>query len=308
MKNIIWIIILAGILLCWGLFLPYVKSWEVGALELFAKNHLLYGLDLTKGIPVFNLIDGKPNYYCAHPPLIPLLLSLSFRLFGINECSARLVSIIFSIIGLLCFYLLIKCLSNEQVALFSSIFMCFIPMFSYYGRVVNYESVTLGLCLVFLYGFIRYIHTKQNIFLAITIISIILGALSDWSFYLIFPALFIYVKSKDKNIVLFVGFALFAFLIGAVLILIFGCFFSPSIKTLLFPFLHRCQHKELLFNLRFYQILMGRLMTNFTPLVGMFFLFRWSAILVMLFPLMYISYIFSTLLFSFGFNSSRPFL
>lgn len=101
---LICIIFLGVAILPWGLFLPYVKSWEIGALELFAKNHLLYGLNITKGIPVFNLIDGKPNYYCSHPPLVPLLLSLSFRLFGINEWSARLVSIIFSIISLFFFY------------------------------------------------------------------------------------------------------------------------------------------------------------------------------------------------------------
>jgi 4-amino-4-deoxy-L-arabinose transferase-like glycosyltransferase len=272
MIKISLILFLACILLCWGIFLPYVKAWEVGVLELFAKNHLLYGLDKTKGIPVFNLIEGQANYYLSHPPLVPLLLFLSFKLFGVNEWSARLVSIIFSLIGLLFFYLLMEYISNKRIALFSSMFMCFMPMFSYYGRIVNYESVTLGLSLVFLYGFTKYIHTRGKSFLLIAIISAILGALSDWAFYLIILTPLIYIKGRIKNIRLFLGIALMVFAIGVGFILISNYLATLSLKTQLHPFFHRCQYKEFLFNPKFYQILTIRFLTNFTPLASLFLL------------------------------------
>lgn len=266
------ILIVACILLSQGLFLPYVKSWEVGALELFAKNHLFYGLDITKGIPIFNLIDGKPNYYVSHPPLVPLLISLSFRILGIHEWSARLVPIIFSLLGLTFFYFLVEHISDKQTALYAAIFMTFMPMFSYYGRIVNYEAVTLSLCLIFIYGFIKFIHTERRIFLIIAVISTILGAFSDWPFYLIFPALFPYVKSNSKSIKLLIGLAVSAFVIGIGSILACNYLISLPIKAQFHPFFHRCQYKEFLINFHFYRVLIGRAMTNFTPFAGIFLL------------------------------------
>lgn len=268
------IIFLAGAILLWGLLLPYVKAWEIGALEFFAKNHIFYGLRVTKGIPVKNFINGYPNYYRSHPPLVPFLISLFFRIFGTYEWSARLVPIIFSILGLLFFYLLIESISNKQTALFASVIMVFMPMFSYYGRIVNYESVTLGFSMIFLYSFIKLIHTQRRIFWVNLIITTILGVLSDWPFLLLFPALFLYVKVTQRGIKPYIRLTILACAVAIGIILFFNYATASSIKTQIQLFINRCQYQTVLGAPGFYQILIKRLLLNFTPF-GCLFLFLW---------------------------------
>ncbi len=270
--TVICLILLAAILLCWGIFLPYTKAWEVGSLEFLARNHILYGLNVTKGIPVVNFIDGKPNYYTSHPPLIPLLLMWSFKLFGIHEWSARLVPIIFSLVTLLFFYLLIEYICSRKIALLASVFVVFMPMFSYYGRIVNYEAITLGLLMIFLYSFIKFTHTRRRVFLIMLIIVTIFGSLSDWPFYLVFLILPIYIKIQNTSIKSYFGLAILALATFIGIILMYNYAIPTSMETQFNAFSNRCQYGQILTNFSFYKILIKRSLLNFTPFCNIFLL------------------------------------
>lgn len=273
-KIICCILILGIILLCWGIQLPYTKAWETGALEIFAQNHLRYGFALTRAVPVVNLIDGTPNYYRSHPPLVPILIALSFKMFGIHEWSARLVPIIFSLLELLFFYLLIEFISGKRTALFSSIVMIFLPMFNYYGRIVNYESVTLGITVAFLYFFFKFVYTQKKMYLVFLLSVALLGMMSDWPFLLIFPALLPVILYKRSSFKIYLTLILLAFIIPVGIILYFNRVTEVPALIQFYSFLSRCQYKNILSDGGFYQVLTKRLILNFTP-IGCLFLLVW---------------------------------
>ncbi|MBN1794955.1 MAG: glycosyltransferase family 39 protein [Candidatus Omnitrophica bacterium] len=259
------ITILAGVLLCWGLFLPYVKAWEVGILELFAKHHLLYGLKISRGLPIMDMLGGRPNYYILHPPLVPLLLALSFKFFGIHEWSARLIPIVFSLSGLIFFFLLVKGIADRKTALLSMFFMSLMPMFNYYGRIVNYEAITLGLSIVFLYLFVQFIHTGKLFFALMLAFISVLGVLSDWPFvlFLLSPAL--YIRYKKKGAAAYAGLMLLAVLTIVGIFLFFIKTVPFSLNRQLSGFFYHCQHRSLLLHIGFYRTLIKNVILNFTP-------------------------------------------
>jgi 4-amino-4-deoxy-L-arabinose transferase-like glycosyltransferase len=211
-----------------------------------------------------------PNYYVSHPPLVPLLISLSFKVFGTHEWAARLPIIIFSLIRLFFFYLLIDYISDRQTAFFSSIFMVFMPMFSYYGRIVDYESVTLGLSLVFLYYFVKFCATQRRILLIVLIVVAILGALSDWPFLLLFPALLFYVKSTHKGMKPYIGLTILTYLTAFAAILFYHYTTASSLNNYIQLFIGRGSHQTMLRNPEFYQALAKRFLLNFTPFSCLF--------------------------------------
>jgi 4-amino-4-deoxy-L-arabinose transferase-like glycosyltransferase len=67
-----------------------------GFFGIIARNYLRYGHVATGLVPVVTA-EGPPSppiFYSHHPPLVPLLVSASFALFGTHEWAARLVPLL----------------------------------------------------------------------------------------------------------------------------------------------------------------------------------------------------------------------
>src|SRR3989338_8774885 len=96
--HIVLVSILTFLLLSYKLTWPFWGHHEFNGVYygMIAKNYLRYGLLATKGGQVNNLFPAAPSewsYHVNHPATYPLLLALSFRMFGTAEATARLVSI-----------------------------------------------------------------------------------------------------------------------------------------------------------------------------------------------------------------------
>ncbi|MBU2051978.1 glycosyltransferase family 39 protein, partial [Patescibacteria group bacterium] len=79
---------------------------------------------------------------------------LVYKVFGINEMYARLVSVVFSSLGAVALYLLTLKLFGQKIALVTSLFYALNPYNIYYGRVIMPDPIFISLSLISAYLFL----------------------------------------------------------------------------------------------------------------------------------------------------------
>ncbi|MDR3402069.1 MAG: glycosyltransferase family 39 protein [Chthoniobacter sp.] len=121
-----------------------------------AHNTLAAGLLATAGVPSAFYFGTPPippeGFYTHHPPLLSLMLTALFAVFGEAEWVARLLPITFSFLGVILLWLLVKDCTNARTAAFAVIAFAAMPMELRYGRMVNFEPVDLVWMLGILLG------------------------------------------------------------------------------------------------------------------------------------------------------------
>ena len=103
-----------------------------------ARNYLKFGYLETKlGLMMYRgwIKPDFPSYpyRVDHPPLLPFLISLSYRLFGVHEWSTRLITLLTSLGLLPLVFWLGRKLGGKGVALTASLFFALLPAQVYYG-------------------------------------------------------------------------------------------------------------------------------------------------------------------------------
>jgi len=93
--------------------------------------------------------------------LYPLLVAGLYRVFGIHEALARLVSIACALGAAVWVYLLGRRYLDRAAALWATLFLCFSPLYVFYGRTVQPEATVLFLSLGALYCFTRWLDTER---------------------------------------------------------------------------------------------------------------------------------------------------
>jgi hypothetical protein len=260
---------------CYEITLPYIKIYEGGFQEIIAVNHLKYGFLNTHFVSILGNLHGQNIYHPNHPPLLQILLAISFKIFGIHEWGARLVPILFSLGGIVLIYLTVQKVWDKKTALLASIFMAFMPMSAYFGRIVNFEAVALFFVLLVLYGYVNWIENDKKSYFLIMVIGTILGGLTDWAFYLILPCLFGYsliIKRKVKLtfLLLCIGISL------AILYIAYEFHLSgTSLDCWMGMGMHR-HGSGLLTNPQLYTTLLERMIFYFTPFIMLSLCWLWS--------------------------------
>jgi len=97
---------------------PFFQGWNEGHYSLIAMGYFDHSLLLPER-------GGSINW--AVPPFYSWLVFASFKLFGISEISARLTSILATILAIPFIYLLAKELYDKNVAILSSLIFLFVP-------------------------------------------------------------------------------------------------------------------------------------------------------------------------------------
>ena len=115
-----------------------------------ARNYVRYGYLATHLVPVVTA-EGPPSppvYYVHHPPLLELLVSASFALFGVHEWAARLVPLAFSLASLVLLVHLATKFYGERVALLTLVIAATLPLENHLAAHVDVQgSVLLALVL-----------------------------------------------------------------------------------------------------------------------------------------------------------------
>ncbi len=165
------------------------RGWSGSYYGNIARNYVEHGYIETKFGAVENVAPNDSSefkYYVNHPPLLGLLISVSFRIFGISEWAVRLVPLLASMISLLLVFLIARKLWNNTIALYALLIFAVVPMGSFYGTLADVQGpVVLLFCLLTVYFYLQFRDNPSLSNIALMCTALTLGALTDWpAFYL----------------------------------------------------------------------------------------------------------------------------
>lgn len=152
-----------------------------------AHNILRAGLVKTLGASsgfYFGPLPIPPwGYYLHHPPLLHLIITALFAVFGENEWVARLFPIGCSLASVILLWLLVRsCAGIRAATLSAAVFAC-MPMELRYGQMVNFEPCILMLMLGALLCLRYWMVSGKPQWKHATLALILAGLWVDWAMY-----------------------------------------------------------------------------------------------------------------------------
>ena len=265
-----------------GINLPYVgpNATNFNDYSLIAKNYNLFGFWNTKFaeiVSVTKTLPANPQYYLHHPPLLPILEALTFRIFGYGFWVGRLTVILFSLGSIFLIYFISKKLLNKKYALISAFVYAYIPASTIFGKMIGQEPLVLFFSLSTILFVLRYLSTKSKLDFILIITSLIFGTLSDWPMVYFSLLISIYLFQK-KEIKLSLTIFLTAFVVAALFLSYIYHFmsgFSDISSAILIRSLGQLVGQPF-WPLRWMSILLIRMLVYFNPIfvmLGFYYLF-----------------------------------
>ncbi|MGM0598133.1 MAG: ArnT family glycosyltransferase, partial [Myxococcota bacterium] len=174
------------------------------------RNYLRYGFWGTGFKPVKNTglkdPDDKLLVHWHHPPLVHMLVGVSFYFFGEKESSTRLVPIFFSLVSFFLIFELVRKRYGWPSALASIAFFSLFPLQIEYGKMANYEPLVMAFSLLGIFFLQRYKTKSVNcrpggkFDLVAMILSFTLAGFTDWPGFIIAGVAGIYLLiGKNRN-------------------------------------------------------------------------------------------------------------
>jgi len=168
-----------------------------------AHNTLRAGLAVTAGVPsafYFGTLPIPPDsYYTHHPPLLSLLLTGMFSVFGEKEWVARMLPVVFSLLDVVLLWLLVRDCANARTASFCALAFAAMPMELRYGRMVNFEPIDLAWMLGAFLCLRAWEKTARRRWRILAFLALVLALWTAWLgylFVLVLCAYFIFSRQR----------------------------------------------------------------------------------------------------------------
>jgi 4-amino-4-deoxy-L-arabinose transferase-like glycosyltransferase len=146
------------------------------------------GLLTTAGMPsafYFGTMPIPPEaYYTHHPPLLSLMLTGMFSLFGEKEWVARSLPVACSLLSVMLLWWLVRDCANARTASFCVLAFAAMPMELRYGRMVNFEPLDLVWMLGAFLGLRLWAKTARRGWRFLAFGAILLALWTGWLGYL----------------------------------------------------------------------------------------------------------------------------
>ena len=129
-----------------GLNRPWVEedNWYGAVYAQAAHNNLRAGLRVA-GVPATLYFGPLPipaeAYYVHHPTLLPVLVTISFAIFGESEGTARVIPIVASLASVMVLWFLLRYTAGPRAATLGAAVFAAVPMELHYGDMVDFEPV-----------------------------------------------------------------------------------------------------------------------------------------------------------------------
>lgn len=150
----------------------------------------------------YSLTDLITKYAVAdfHPPGWFILIWIWTKLFGYSEVAVRIPSVIFGVLNIWIIYLIGKKLFSPNLGIIAALLICINPLHIYYSQEARmYALAALAVSINIL--FIVKLTKGEKLNLIFLIASNLLVLASDYVAYFIFPAQFIFLLVKKKEII-----------------------------------------------------------------------------------------------------------
>lgn len=210
------------------------------------RNMNQFGAQAVDFLPLRNpgptdVNDPDNWYYLNHPPTIVWLEAIATQLFGVNEglptpkeSSIRMVGYIATMLTLPLFYVLIRRLTNRDIALVSFVLYAITPITLYFGRTPHYDIVLMPVVYLFMAVFINWMRvytTKRTIMLTASAVFLMW---IDWpgAFYLGACGLFALIFGNKQQRIGIISIGVITGLATAVIPLMYAILRPESINDL----------------------------------------------------------------------------
>lgn len=199
----ILIFVITALLLSINLNKPFYgeHDWNGARYGNIARNYLRYSFWETKFGQIENSGFTSPEnfkYFTHYPPVLPILVSVSYKIFNISEWSTRLVPLLFTSGLMVIIYLIGQIVSNSKIGILASLLVLLTPQVLYFGKNPVHEPLVTFFVSLALIGYLKYAQNKLPGYKAIFFIGIILAELTTWAGYFLLPALTLVLLLKKQ--------------------------------------------------------------------------------------------------------------
>ncbi len=147
-----------------------------------------------------------PKLSLYYPPLLHVIVSFFYSLFGPSFFVARIVVLLFSVGMLVMLYKTVKILLNGKTALLVTCLASVMPMVYYNSITVMTDIPYMFFFMLAMYFYIKAFDSNKKVHFIIASVATALGFLTKWNAILILPIIFAYAflekRDQMKNVVL----------------------------------------------------------------------------------------------------------
>lgn len=169
-----------------------------------ARNYLRYGtLDLNFAqIENSGPLNTKREYFTHYPPLLPLLIALSYKIFGISEWSTRIVPLFATSGSVALIFLMGSKLWNLKTGILASLLALSLPMNIYFGKTPVHEPLVVFFVLLSFLAYLYLLSSGKLIFKIWFIVALIAAHFTTWAGFFLLPAMMlVLIIKRDKFLV-----------------------------------------------------------------------------------------------------------
>ena len=142
---------------------------------------------------VFTIQDARDNsYFPSINPLIYFFVSLSIKIFGVNEWSARFSPCIIGILTIPILYFPLRAIFGSKTAIIAVLFTALSPWHLFWSQSARGYSLTFLFSSLSALTFFIALETDNLKFVVIALATTILSILSHFLSVLLVPAMFVY--------------------------------------------------------------------------------------------------------------------
>ena len=227
--SIVLIIFIYTLLVLNNINSPFLHISEDnnGLYGLTAMNWLNKGiLNLKFGMYTKDFVNSNfdpNNFYTHHPAFFLIPTYIFYKIFGISESITRLSVFFIYLISLIIFYLaLIKIFNQKTLPLLISLVFAILPSSIYYGKLLELAVFGVPTALITFSLFVFYKFNISKLNLALFLISILIGGLTNWFYYFMPLSIWLYVlflsdfkKNERRSLLIFIPIlTIFVFLLN----------------------------------------------------------------------------------------------
>ena len=161
--SLAWLIGLAAIAVrLIAITQPFIDnwSWRESDVAAIARNFLESGFRFA--YPQIDWAGDAAGYVGTEFPLLPFTAALIYKFAGVHEWIGRLETVLFFAASLPVFYLLVRRIFSESVALWALFFYSFAPLSIAASRAFIPDLPSLSLSLAGLYFFLRWVDDNDR--------------------------------------------------------------------------------------------------------------------------------------------------
>jgi 4-amino-4-deoxy-L-arabinose transferase-like glycosyltransferase len=168
---------------------PYVDHWSWRQSDVAAIAHNFYEGGFRFAYPQIDWAGDATGYVGTEFPILPFLAALCYKFAGIHEWIGRCQAVIFFAVSLPFFFLLVREIFGSAAAVWATFFFSFAPLGVFAGRSFMPDVPSLGLAIIGLYFFLRWLNSGALLLFYLAAIAISLSLLIKITSIIIFAPL-----------------------------------------------------------------------------------------------------------------------